>query len=210
MILHLSLLLAIILSLLLLFPVPASLYSAFPPLASQPFPYHRFSIVPLSLLALFILTANLIGLIPSVPTLTAQIFLTASLAFIFLVGFLIVSFAPYGFHFPSFFVMHAPSMALTFVLTILESFSLVARLIALAVRLFCNLMSGHVLLKVLLSGISVAAVFTFSASSTLLGTLGASFGLLVAISILIGVCALELGVAMLQAYVFVVLIILAV
>lgn len=149
----------------------------------------------------FILVNNIVGIIPGCKPGTGCIGTTAALALISFIYFIVVgvkskgligyikSLAPAGVAFP----MNALVWAI-------ELFSTFLRLVTLAVRLFCNLFAGHVVLgtfailaslfvEPLMQGITVAAV----------GQAGAS---IFWVAILLVIYAVELLVAAIQAYVF--------
>jgi F-type H+-transporting ATPase subunit a len=145
-------------------------------------------------LFLFVLFSNLIGLIPYTFTVTSQIVVTFAFAAL-VIGMVIV----YGFYRNGtrFLKLFAPSgvprILLPFVVMI-EIISFMSRPISLSVRLFANMLAGHITLKVL--GGFVASL------------LGAGVFALIAPLPLVGVVALtafELLVAVLQAYVFAIL-----
>lgn len=143
-------------------------------------------------LFLFILTCNLLGLFPWSFTVTSHIAVTAAFAaFIFLVC-IVVGFARHGMHFFSLFVPPNTPVVLLPLIVLIELISFLSRPVTLAVRLFANMTAGHILLKVF-------AGFVIS--------LGAAGGALVALGILpmamnVALYALELLVAVVQAYVF--------
>lgn len=151
----------------------------------------------------FILTMNLLGLVPLASitplfgthiggTATANIWVTGTLATIALVVFVVNGLRIGGVEYLKHF---NPGPAwLAPLLVPLEIFGLLAKAFALAVRLFANMMAGHVLLAVLIG-------FILSAG-TALGTVG---GLGIAIPVIVGSVAislLEVFVAFLQAYIF--------
>ena len=95
----------------------------------------------------------------------------------------------------SLFIPANTSFALALILVPIEFISYIAKPISLGVRLFINLMAGHTLLKVIAG---------FSWSLILLEDL-ISFAHLVPLLILVILMGLELGVALIQAYVFTIL-----
>lgn len=146
-------------------------------------------------LFMFILTANLIGMFPYFFTVTSQIIVTFALS-ILVVGLVVVyGFAKHGFRFLKLFVPSGVPGALLPLVVLIEVISFIARPISLSVRLFANMLAGHITLKV------------FAGFVTSLGALGA-LGIGTAILPLIMTVALtglEFLVAFLQAYVFAVL-----
>jgi F-type H+-transporting ATPase subunit a len=151
----------------------------------------------------FILTINLLGLLPISPiaglfgshlggTATSNIWVTATLAI--LTGVLMVV---NGLRFggKQYIAHFCPGpLWLAPLLVPVEIVGLGARIFALAIRLFANMIAGHVLLAVLLS-------FIFSAAAAM-GTMG---GVAVAIPVVaasVGITLLEIFVAFLQAFIF--------
>ena len=150
-------------------------------------------------LFMFILFANLIGLLPlglvglHPFTVTSHFTVTGVLAIMSFGIVLIVGFWKHGFHFFSLFVPHGTPMLLLPLIFLIELVSFMVRPFSLALRLFVAMTAGHILLKVLASFVVAG------------GQAGIGTGLLVGIpsfALMIGVSALELLVAGIQAYVF--------
>jgi F-type H+-transporting ATPase subunit a len=141
-------------------------------------------------LFMFIVTCNILGMTPYSFTSTSQIVVTLFLA---LLSFLTITiFAIYRNGLLGFFHMFLPSGVPTFMkplIFIIELFSFLIRPVTLSVRLFANMVAGHVLLKVI-------AGFIIS-----LGFAGI-FPLLFAVLM----TGFELFVALLQAYIFAILV----
>jgi len=151
-------------------------------------------------LFMFILVSNLMGLMPFgiVPgihpfTVTSQFTITGVLAIISFGIVLIVGFWRHGFHFLSLFVPHGTPRLLLPLIFVIELLSFLVRPFSLALRLFVAMIAGHILLKVFGSFI----VTGFNAD----GLMGPAISLL-SLVFIIGVSALELLVAAIQAYVF--------
>lgn len=144
----------------------------------------------------FILVANLIGMIPYSFTVTSHIIITFGLSLSIFTGVTIIGFAKHKIHFFSILLPSGTPTALAFFLVIIELISYIARAFSLAIRLFANLMAGHSLLKIL-------AGFSWSMLS-----IGGIFYLfsLVPLIVVFAVTGLEIGIAMLQAYVFTILV----
>lgn len=138
---------------------------------------------------LFILVANLAGLLPYSFTVTSHIVVTFAMAAIAFIGITVVGVVNQGFGFLRMFAPAGVPWPMYLILTPIEIVSYFIRPISLSVRLFANMMAGHVLLKVL-AGFVVT-----------LGILGA-----IPLLVVVGMTALEALVAVLQAYVFTVLI----
>lgn len=134
----------------------------------------------------FILAANLLGLIPGAFTVTSHIIVTLALALMVFIGATVVGFIKHGTGYLKLFVpAGVPPALLPFVVPI-EIISYFIRPFSLSIRLFANMMAGHMMLKVI-------AGFVI-----MLGVLAGWLPLLA----LVAIYALELLVAVLQAYVF--------
>ena len=108
-------------------------------------------------LFMFILVANLIGLIPYTFTVTSHIIITVSLALLVFLTVVIYGFAKNGL---KFFKLFVPSGIPIFVLPLvvfIEVFSFFLRPISHSVRLFANMLAGHIALKVFASFIGLLA-----------------------------------------------------
>jgi len=149
----------------------------------------------ISVLFNFILFSNLIGLIPYSFTTTSHLIVTFTLSFSVFIGINIITFKKYKLKTFSLFLPANTSFFLALLLVPIEFISYIAKPISLGVRLFINLMAGHSLLKVIIG---------FSWSMLLLENL-TSIGLLIPMIILIILFGLELGVALIQTYVFIIL-----
>ena len=139
-------------------------------------------------LFMFIVTVNVIGLIPYTFTVTSHIIVTFALAAIVFIGVTIVGIVRHGFHFLRLFVPEGVPIVLLFLLVPIELLSYFIRPFTLSIRLFANMLAGHTML----------AIF---------GGFAASVGLLAffPLAINIALVGLELLVAVLQAYVFAIL-----
>ena len=146
-------------------------------------------------LFMFILIANLLGMIPYSFTVTSHIIVTFGLSLSIFIGVTIIGFYTHRIHFFSILLPSGTPLALSFFLVVIELISYIARAFSLAIRLFANLMSGHSLLKIL-------AGFAWTMLS-----IGGIFYLLSLIPLIVvfAVTGLEVGIAMLQAYVFTIL-----
>ncbi len=149
----------------------------------------------ISILFNFILFSNLIGLIPYSFTATSHLIVTFILSFSIFIGITIMIFEKYKMKAFSLFMPANSSFFLALILVPIEFISYIARPISLGMRLFINLMAGHSLLKVIVG---------FAWSMLLLENFS-SFGLIIPMIILVVLFGLELGVALIQTYVFVIL-----
>lgn len=146
-------------------------------------------------LFMFVLTANLLGMFPYFFTVTSQIIVTFALAILVIGTVLIYGFYKHGFGFLNLFVPQGvPGLLLPLVVTI-EIISFLSRPISLSVRLFANMLAGHITLKVFAG---------FVASLGALGALGVG-GAILPLIMTVALTGLEFLVAFLQAYVFAVL-----
>ena len=108
-------------------------------------------------LFMFILVANIVGLIPYTFTVTSHIIITVSLALLVFFTVLIYGFAKNGL---KFFKLFVPSGIPIFILPLvvfIEVFSFFLRPISHSVRLFANMLAGHIALKVFASFIPLLA-----------------------------------------------------
>ena len=145
-------------------------------------------------LFLFILFANLIGLVPYSFTITSHIILTFSLAIALYISIQFFN-AQHKWHFFSIFLPSGTNIFLGLLLVPLELISFFFKPISLSVRLFANLMAGHTLLKVIAG---------FAATLSKLNSV-LYFGHFVPLLVLIAILGLETAVAFIQAYVFTIL-----
>jgi F-type H+-transporting ATPase subunit a len=153
-------------------------------------------------LFMFVLAANLIGLIPFSFTVTSQIIVTAALAL--LVFFVVVG---YGFwrHGLGFFKLFVPSGVPIYFLPLIvpiEVLSFLSRPVSHSVRLFANMLAGHITLQVFSGFIIMFA--GWSALGVVWGVAG-WFGAILPFAMVVMLTALECLVAFLQAYVFAIL-----
>jgi F-type H+-transporting ATPase subunit a len=146
-------------------------------------------------LFMFVLTANLLGMIPGFFTVTSHIIVTFSLALLVIGTVVVYGFIKHGTHFLGLFVPSGvPGWLLPFIVVI-ELISFLSRPISLSLRLFANMLAGHIALKVF-----AGFVVSLLAAGGLVSVL-APLPLLMAVALM----ALEFLVAALQAYVFTVL-----
>lgn len=154
-------------------------------------------------LFIFILVANMLGMFPYFPapgwhsfTVTSHLIVTVALAMLVWLTVIVYGVYKNGFKFLKLFVPSGvPGYILPFV-TLIEVISFISRPISHSVRLFANMLAGHILLKV------------FAGFIVMLGTSLGAAGYLMGIApfaMTLGLTALEFLVAFLQAYVFAVL-----
>ncbi len=142
-------------------------------------------------LFMFILISNLIGLIPYTFTVTSHIIITASLALLVFSTVVITGFAKNGVGFLKLFVPSGVPIYVLPLVVAIEIISFLSRPISHSVRLFANMLAGHITLQV------------FAGFVVMLGGAGV-WSLLSPLPFvfMVGLMALELLVAFLQAYVF--------
>jgi F-type H+-transporting ATPase subunit a len=140
-------------------------------------------------LFMFILFCNLLGMLPYSFTVTSHIIVTFALAFVVMLGVTVIGFIRHGAHFLTLFVPSGVPVFLLPLMVVIEVLSYLTRPISLSVRLFANMMAGHTMLKVF-GGFVIA-----------LGILGGWAPL----AFIIALTGLEVGIAILQAYVFAIL-----
>lgn len=139
-------------------------------------------------LFMFILFANLAGMLPYSFTTTSHIVVTFAMALFVWILTTVIGLVKHGTHFFSFFVPHGVPVWMMPLVVPIEIISYLSRPISLAVRLFANMVAGHTMLKVL-AGFIIA-----------LGVAG-----IAPLVVVVGLTALELFIAALQAYVFAIL-----
>jgi F-type H+-transporting ATPase subunit a len=146
-------------------------------------------------LFIFILINNLVGMVPYSFASTSHFVLTFSLSFTIVLGATILGFQKHGLVFFSLLVPAGCPLALLPLLVLIEFISYLARNISLGLRLAANILSGHMLLHIL-------AGFTYNIMTS--GIIFFFLGL-IPLSFIIAFSGLELGIAFIQAQVFVVL-----
>ncbi len=143
----------------------------------------------------FVLFGNLLGLLPFSFTYTSHIAVTAALALTVIVLVTIVALRIHGLHFFSYFFPAGAPVLLSPIIVPVEIISYLSRPVSLSIRLFANMVAGHVMFEVF------ATFMVMMAGAGAVGYLGA-LGPLALNVVLMG---FELLVAFLQAYVFAVL-----
>jgi F-type H+-transporting ATPase subunit a len=147
-------------------------------------------------LFMFILVANVISIIPYTFTVTSHIIVTAAFALLVFFTVLIYGFYRNG---VKFFKIFAPPGIPIYILPLvvaIEIISFLSRPLSHSVRLFANMLAGHITLKVFAGFVTLLG--------TSLGTIG-WIGGVVPLAMTVALTALELLVAFLQAYVFAIL-----
>ena len=145
---------------------------------------------------MFVLTLNMLGLIPYAFTVTSHIIITAALAITVFLTVLIYGLWRHGLHFFNLFVPKGVPIYILPLIVAIEILSFVSRPISHSVRLFANMLAGHITLKVFAGFIILLG-----------GSLGAIgwVGSMLPFAMVVVLFALETLVAFLQAYVFAIL-----
>jgi F-type H+-transporting ATPase subunit a len=144
---------------------------------------------------MFILVLNVIGIIPYTFTVTSHIIITVALALLVFFTVLAYGFWKHGLRFLRLFVPSGIPIYILPLVTFIEVLSFLSRPVSHSVRLFANMLAGHITLKV------------FGGFVTMLGALGflGWLGAILPLGLTVALTALELLVAFLQAYVFAIL-----
>jgi F-type H+-transporting ATPase subunit a len=143
----------------------------------------------------FVLVANMLGMFPYFFTVTSHVIVTAALAVFIILLVITVGLMRHGLGWFRLFAPHGvPILILPFISAI-EVISFLSRPISLGLRLFGNMLAGHIVLKVFAGFVVSLSAFGIT------GILGAIFPLGMAV----GLTALEFLVAFLQAFVFAIL-----
>jgi len=139
-------------------------------------------------LFVFILTLNLLGMMPYSFTVTSHIIVTFALAALVFVVVTAIGFARHGVGFLRLFVPEGVPMVVLPLIVVIELLSYLIRPVSLSVRLFANMLAGHTMMKVF-AGFVIA-----------LGIAGVA-----PFIVMVGLTAFEILVAVLQAFIFTVL-----
>lgn len=156
--------------------------------------YQYFS--TLFFLFLFILVANMIGLIPYSFTITSSFVITFFLALSHFIGINIIAVFKNKWQSANLFLPGGVPLMIVPFLIIIEVVSYIAKVFSLSIRLFANMMSGHALLKILIGFswglLSAGSIYTFIAVLPWV--------------VVTVIMFLEFVIAFLQAYVFTILV----
>lgn len=143
----------------------------------------------------FVLGLNLAGMLPYSFTVTSHIAFNFALAMLIFVGVTIIGFVKNGFGYLRLFAPAGLPLWLLPLIILIELISYCTRPISLAVRLFANMMAGHIMMKVFAG---------FIVSMAAAGTIG-MVGAIAPFTINVLLTGLETLIAVLQAYVFTIL-----
>src|SRR6201996_1528227 len=147
-------------------------------------------------LFMFICVSNLVGIVPYAFTISSHIIVTATLALLVFFTVLIYGFYKNGLKFFKIFVPSGIPIFVLPVVVFIEIFSFFLRPVSHSVRLFANMLGGHIALKVFAGFVAMLGV-----SLGAVGWIGGALPL----ALTIAIYALEILVAFLQAYVFAIL-----
>jgi len=154
------------------------------------------AVLPLIIfLLMVILSGNFIGMIPYTTTLTSQIIMTLSLSMIMFITINIMYVIKQKIQSSELFLPSGTPLFIMPFLIQIEVVSYLSRVVSLSLRLFANMTSGHTLIKIL-SG--------FGTALSSIGGIGAIISIIPIIIVFI-VTGLELLIAGLQTYVFIIL-----
>ena len=147
-------------------------------------------------LFMFILFANMFGMFPYFFTVTSHLIVTVMMALIVFLTVVIYGFYKNGFKFFKIFVPGGVPIYILPLVIFIEVLSFFLRPVSHSVRLFANMLAGHIALKVFAGFVAMLGVG--------LGAIGWAGGML-PLALTVALTALELLVAFLQAYVFAIL-----
>jgi F-type H+-transporting ATPase subunit a len=146
-------------------------------------------------LFMFIMVSNIVGIIPYAFTVSSHIIVTVALALLVFFTVLVYGFYKNGLKFFNLFVPKGVPIVILPLVVLIEIISFLSRPVSHSVRLFANMLAGHITLKV------------FASFVTMLGAFGVAgwVGAVLPLALTVALTALELLVAFLQAYVFAIL-----
>lgn len=140
-------------------------------------------------LFVFIVLNNLIGLIPYSFTTTSQFIITLTMSLTIIIGITLLGIKKYKFKFINLFIPKGLPKAILPVIFIIEIISYLSRIISLSVRLSANMIAGHTIINIIASSIGNTIKLKY----------------LIVILPLFFIIILELGVSLIQGFVFSVL-----
>lgn len=146
-------------------------------------------------LFMFVLVANLLGMFPYFFTVTSHVIVTFALALLVIGTVIVYGFYKNGIGFLKLFMPQGIPVVLVPLVVMIEVISFLSRPISLSVRLFANMLAGHITLKVFAGFVTSLSAF---------GAIGVG-GAILPLAMTVALTGLEFLVAFLQAYVFAVL-----
>jgi F-type H+-transporting ATPase subunit a len=156
---------------------------------------------------MLVLVMNLMGVVLGVGhvvgqdwtfTATAQLAVTATLALITFISVIVIGFVKNGLGFFRLFVPSGMPFAMVLIMVPIELISFMIRPLTLAMRLFGNMLGGHVVMNIFASFVVGLGLLGMTGGIAALGFVGSALSL----GMVVGLTALELVVAGLQAFVF--------
>lgn len=138
---------------------------------------------------IFVLFANCLGMIPYSFTVTSHIIVTFALAALVFLMVIAIGLFKHGLHFFSLFAPKGIPVFLLPLIVVIELFSFLMRPFSLSIRLAANMMAGHILLKVIAGFVTSMAVYLA----------------VIPLGLSVLITGFEIGIALLQAYIFTVL-----
>ncbi|MEQ1705713.1 MAG: F0F1 ATP synthase subunit A [Rickettsiales bacterium] len=142
-------------------------------------------------LFVFILTCNLLGMVPGAFTVTSHIIVTFALAAFVFIGVTLIAIFKHGIgKFLHFFLPEGTPIIMAPLLFIIEFFSYLSRPVSLSIRLAANMVAGHVTMKVI---------------AGLIITFGMVIGISSMFPLLLFLTGFEIAIAIIQAYIFTIL-----
>lgn len=143
----------------------------------------------------FVLMANMLGMFPYFFTVTSHVIVTAALAVFVVALVVVVGIAKHGLGWFKLFVPHGVPVVILPFISLIEIISFLSRPISLGLRLFGNMLAGHIVLKVFAG--FVVSLAAYGA--------GGIIGAIAPLAMAVALTALEFLVAFLQAFVFAIL-----
>jgi F-type H+-transporting ATPase subunit a len=156
---------------------------------------------------MLVLVMNLMGVVLGIGhlagqdwtfTATAQLAVTATLALITFISVIVIGFVKNGLGFFKLFVPSGMPFAMVLIMVPIELISFMIRPLTLAMRLFGNMLGGHVVMNIFASFVVGLGLVGLGGGIAALGFVGSALSL----GMVVGLTALELVVAGLQAFVF--------
>ena len=148
---------------------------------------------------IYILINNVIGLIPYTFTTTSHIIVTITMSLTIMIGLTMLGIYKHSYKFLTLFIPKGLNKGFTRYLIplifLIELISYISRIISLSVRLAANIMSGHILLKII-ANTSITAITSINSKIITI------LVIILPVILLCGLFILETGVAIIQAYVF--------
>ena len=145
-----------------------------------------------------IIISNILGMIPYSFTTTSQFVLTLSMSIAIFIAVTIIGFQQQGIRYLSLFIPMGTPLILVPLLVFVELLSYLSRGVSWGIRLGANMMAGHALIKII-------TFFTFSTFFTDKINIFSFLFTFIPIIFITALIGLEIGIALLQSYVFVAL-----